>query len=207
MTINRASLAEALRAIGRAFVYAGDATTSGGLTVLGQTEGEITVEEIETYNDLTLPELTGDAVHVRKVLQGGARVTIPLLMGEQEGSGSDDGSAVYAKISSIGSGAGGGYDEQQDVVTTTLLVVPEREVPSGGLSFISGAWSPNEPPVHAVWMWKAVAEVSEMAFRHGEGGKIVREVPFLTLYDDSKPSGHKLWTRGDPDAYGVTIEI
>lgn len=206
MTINRGTLAEALRAIGRAFVYAGDATTADGLTLLGQTEGEIGHEEIETYNDLTLPELTGDAVHDRKVLQGGARVTLPLIIGPAV-DGSDDGSAIYAKISSLGSGDGGGYAEQQDAVTTTLLVIPESEVPDAGLEFTAGAWNPDEPPVHAVWLWKAVPEVSQMNFRHGEGGKIIREVPFLTLFDDDQPSGHKLWTRGDPDAHGVTIEI
>ena len=210
MSILRPSLAEAVRALGRAIVYAGDATSAGGLTVIGAIEGEVQAEEMETYNDLVLPELTGETIHERDILQGGARVTVPLIMGKQTtgSGGSDSGAAVYAKISSDGVGAGGGYSTQQPVVTTTLLMIPEAEVPaSGGLAFSVGAWTPNTPPVHAVWLWRAVPEVSGMSLQHGEGGKVIREVPFLTLYDQAKPEGHKLWTRGDPNAFSITILI
>lgn len=205
--INRVSLAEALRAIGKAYVFAGDATVASGLVALGATEGDIEVEELESYNDLTAPEYTGGAVHERKVIQEGALVTVPLVIGPKA-DGSDDGSSIYDKISSLGDGSGGGYAEQQDAVPTTLLIIPEIEVPAAGLSFAAAAWDPADAaPVHAVWLWRAVPEVSAMTFRHGEGGKIIREVPFRAMFDDSMPAGHKLWTRGDPNDHGIAITI
>lgn len=203
--INKISLTEAIRALGRAMVYAGDAFTVGGLVALGATEGDIEVEEQEEYSDLTLPEYTGGAVHDRKVLQSGALVTIPLIVGPAVGGGSNGG-AVYDKISSIGDGGGGGYSTQQPVVTTNLLIVPESEI-GAGLSYpLAGPWSPAAP-VHAIWIWRAVPEVSSQPFRHGDGGKIIREVPFRSMFDTTKPEGHKLWTRGDPIPAGIEVRI
>lgn len=213
MTINRVTLAEALRAIGKAFVYAGDPTTAGGLIALGATEGDIEVEELESYNDFTVPEHTGGAVHERKVIQEGAIVTVPLVIGPKIDA-TDDGSSIYDKISSLGDGSGGGHSEQQDGVTTSLLVIPQSEVPAGGLATedttadtVHDAWVGGNIPIHAVWLWRAIAEVGSMSFRHGDGGKIIREVSFRTLFDASKPEGHKLWTRGNPYAHGITVEI
>lgn len=195
MPISKVSLTEAIKAIGKADIYAGDATTASGLLALGATEGDIEVEELETYNDLMAPEYTGDAVHDRKVLQGGARITAPLILT----------AAAYDKLSSLGDGTGGGHSTQQAAVTTTILVIPQSEV-GAGLSFSAGVWAPAAP-VHAVWLWRAVIEPDTYAFHHGDGGKTIREVSFLTLFDDAKPEGHKLWTRGDPDAHAIVIAI
>lgn len=202
--LNKITLTEAVRAIGRAFVYAGDPTTAGGMVALGATEGEIEVEEPESYNDLTLPEYTGEAVHERQVQHGSPLVTVPLILGPTP-DGSDDGAAVYDKISSVGDGSGGGYSTQQPAVTTALLIVPESEV-GDGLSFTVDVWTPAAP-VHAIWIWRASAEASNQPFRFADGGKVIRSVPFRGLVDRTKPEGHMLWTRGDPDAHGITIEI
>ncbi|MFW5921340.1 MAG: hypothetical protein ACOCUS_05825 [Polyangiales bacterium] len=125
MTINRVSLAEAVRALGRAMVFAGDAFTAGGLTALGATEGEVTAEEQETYNDLTLPDDTREAIHERDVMHGSALVTVPLILGPRTDD-SDDGSAVYDVIASVGDGSGGGYSTPQPIVPTDLLLLGDH---------------------------------------------------------------------------------
>lgn len=204
--LTKISLAEALRAIGRAHVFAGDAFTVDGMVPLGATEGDIEVEELESYNDLKLEEYTGDAVHDRKVRHGGALVTIPLIVGPAVG-GADDGTDVYDMISSVGDGSGGGYSNEQDVVTTNLLIVPDSEI-GAGLSYpdADGPWAPAAPK-HAIWLWRAAPEASSQPFRQGEGGKIIREVTFRSLFDAARPEGHKLWTRGNPIAHGIAVRI
>lgn len=216
MTINRPSLSEAVRALGRALVYAGDAFTAGGLTAIGQTEGEVTAEEQESYNDLVLPELTGNAVHERDVYHDGALVTVPLIIGPKP-DGSDAGTTVYDTIASVGDGAGGGYSSPQPVVTTNLLLIPESEVDAdSGLATedtdadtVHDAWvgGANNAPDHAIWIWRAVPQTKSIAFRRGEGGKVIVEVPFFGMFDDDRPEGHKIWTRGDPLAVNIDVEI
>ncbi|MFW6079796.1 MAG: hypothetical protein ACODAE_09250 [Gemmatimonadota bacterium] len=206
MTINRVSLSEAVRALGRAMVFAGDAFTADGLTALGATEGEVTAEEQETYNDLTLPEYTGEAIHERDVMHGSALVTVPLILGPRTDD-SDDGSAVYDQIASVGDGSGGGYSTPQPIVTTNLLLIPQAEIdPDSGLSYDGVDWTPAAP-VHAVWLWRAAPEAKSIAYRFEDGGKTIVEVPFRAFFDDSQPDGHKLWTRGDPVAAGIDVEV
>lgn len=204
--ISRVSLAEAVRALGKAMVYVGDAFTDSSLVPLGATEGDISAEEQESYNDLTIPEETGAAIHERKVYQEGCIVTIPLIVGPSP-DGSDDGSEIYDLISSVGDGSGGGYSMPQAVAETNLLLIPEREIdPASGLAFDGTTWTPAAP-VHAVWIWRAVPQTNTITFRRGEGGKVITEVTFIGLFDRDQPEGHKIWTRGDPSAAGIDVLI
>src|SRR5690606_15246183 len=108
-----------LRSLGRGVVFYApvwDGTTNLALTHLGDTEGEITVEINETYNDLTLPELTGDAIHERKVAGENPVVTMPLFLADP---------ALRAIVSPTGN-ASGGYQRQRPVTEYTLVIFPEE---------------------------------------------------------------------------------
>lgn len=184
------SLSDALAAIGRAVVFSGDPLTAGGLTPIGALEGGVEVNEQESYNDLTAPEWTGGSIHSREVMQESALVTLPLIVGT---------AAQYARLSSIGIGTGGGYSSPQPAVPTGLLVIPFSELTSARtISFDGTTWNPATPPVHAVWIWKAVPETSARTFTRDGKGKMVRTITFRALFDDAKPEGMKLWARGNP---------
>jgi hypothetical protein len=138
------SLSNYIRSFGQAYVYTGNPFSTGGLTALGATEGEIQVEETFKYNDLTAPEWTGDTIHTRMLDGVNVKVTIPLIFGDP---------TVYTKISPDGSKSGG-FASPQAVVTTSVVIMPFSDIPST-LSYNGSSWSPAAP-VHAVWLWRAV---------------------------------------------------
>jgi hypothetical protein len=186
------SLSNYIRSFGQAYVYTGNPFSTGGLTALGATEGEIQVEETFKYNDLTAPEWTGDTIHTRMLDGVNVKVTIPLIFGDP---------TVYTKISPDGSKSGG-FASPQAVVTTSVVIMPFSDIPST-LSYNGSSWSPAAP-VHAVWLWRAVPTPGRYSFKHADGGKVIREIVFDALFDDSRPSGHKVYSVGDPVAQGVT---
>jgi hypothetical protein len=198
MSITRASLSDALAAVGgRAAAFYGSATIAAGLAPLGMLQGAATVEEVESYEDLTA-DITHGAVHERDVVQEAMLVTVRLVQPAAALS--------YDKFSSIGDGDGGGWEAPKPVVPATLLLIPFGELGSNGqLAYAGAVWTPSAP-VHAVWLWRAVPEGNrsyEMTNDRGQK-QIVREIRYRTLWDGSKPDGHKLWTRGDPASKGIT---
>lgn len=193
MAINALTgLANYIKALGQAYVYIGATTPAGSLVSLGATEGEIQVEETFQYNDLKAPEWTGDAVHARKLDGQHIKVTVPIIMGD---------SALYTKIHPLGV-KGGGRSKPTAVVPTTLLLAPFSEV-DPSLAYNGTVWTPAAP-VHAVWIWKAIPTPGRYGFKHGDGGKVIREITFEAMFDDTKPEGQKLYSIGDPAAQGVT---
>ena len=190
------NLSTYIQAIGTAYIYIGT-FTSGGLDPLGPTEGEISVDESFQYNDYTLPEWTGEALHNRDVDGASLAITAPMILGD---------TTLYDKLNPLGQ-AGSGYSRPQPVVTTSVLIVPRNQVPDAGLSLTAGVWAPAAPD-HCVFIWKATVEPARYAYRHQEGGKVIREVTFRPMFDDTMPEGYKLYTIGDPIAQGITgIEI
>lgn len=186
------SLSNYIRALGQAYVYVGSATVSSGLAALGATEGEIQIEETFKFNDLTAPEWTGDTPHDRKIDGQHIKITVPLIFGDP---------SVYSKIYPDGT-KGGGYSKPQAVIPTTLVIMPFSDIPSS-LSYNGTVWAPAAP-VHAVWMWKAVPTPGRYGFKHDNGGKVIREIVFEAMFDDTKPEGQKIYTIGDPVTQGVT---
>lgn len=186
------TLSNYIRALGQAYVYVGTAGSVGGLAALGATEGEIVVEETFKYNDFTLPEWTGDTPHLRNLDGQTIKITIPLIFGDP---------AVYAKIYPDGS-KGGGNSKPVAVSPTTLVIMPLTDIPSA-LSYNGTVWAPAAP-AHAVWVWKAVPTPGKYGFKHDAGGKVIREVVFEAMFDDTRVEGQKIYTLGDPVAQGVT---
>lgn len=193
MAINALTgLANYIKALGQAYVFVGTTASTGGLTSLGATEGEIQVEETFKYNDLKAPEWTGDAVHARKLDGQHIKVTVPIIMGD---------AAQYAKIHPLGV-KGGGRSKPIAVVPTTLALVPFSEC-DPSLAYNGTVWTPAAP-VHAVWIWKAIPTPGRYGFKHADGGKVIREISFEAMFDDTRPEGQKLYSIGDPVAQGVT---
>jgi hypothetical protein len=180
-------------ALGKAYVYvASDPTNAASWALLGLTEGEVQADEKFMFNDLKLPEWTGDAVHERMIDGQDIVITIPLIWGD---------ATLYDKIAPSGS-KGGGRSRPQSVTTKTVLIIPTKEV-STGLSYDGATWTPTAPN-HAIWLHKASFEPGSYAFKHGDGGKVIRQVGVHPLFDDTKPEGQKLYTIGNPAAQGIT---
>jgi hypothetical protein len=193
MAINAlTSLSNYIRSFGQAYVFVGNPFATNGLTALGATEGEIQIEETFKYNDLTAPEWTGDTVHTRMVDGVSVKITVPLIFGDP---------TVYTKISPDGTKSGG-FAKPQAVVTTSCVIMPFSDLASS-LSYNGTTWTPAAP-THAVWLWRSVPTPGRYAFKHDNGGKVIREITFDALFDDSRPDGHKVYTVGDPVAQGVT---
>jgi hypothetical protein len=205
MSITIPALTAALAAIGNAHVYVGDAITAqGGMSALGKKNGPATVSVEETYSDLTA-EQTGPTVHARKLMGVQISVTVPLIV---------DGT-VWAKISPTGT-KGGGWSTPQTPTPTTVWIAPDDEV-GGGLAYPSaGPWArtagngvgaasgAGAAPVNSFWIWRAVPSMGDVAYSYDDGGRMVVPVTFTSMFDASKPEGHKVYTIGDPRAVTPT---
>lgn len=189
-----------------------DSNLYTSLDFLGFTEGPVSVEMNETFNELTLPEYTGDAPHKRFV-QGEAPVaTIPLFTADP---------ALRAILSPTG-GASGGRRRQQPVKEYTLVVLPEElfldpatdfqedlVLAANGTSWTLGgvALSAEKDRLlnQAVWLWRGAFTKPPIRYQHEEGGKSVDEVTFSTMYQVAAPNGHRLYTIGDPYDAGIDV--
>ena len=182
------------------------------LQPLGFTEGQVSVEMNETFNELTLPEYTGDAPHKRFV-QGEAPVaTIPLYLADPE---------LRAVISPTGS-ASGGFRRQLPVKEYTLVVLPEELFLDPVTNFqedlvlaaTGTGWTLGGSPLstekerllnQSVWLWRGSFTKTPMRYQHEEGGKVVDEATFSVMYQVAAPNGHRLYTIGDP--YDADIDV
>lgn len=187
------SLSAYVVALGKAYVFvATDPTSTTSWQLLGITEGDIGVDEKHQYNDFKLPEWTGDAIHARTIDGSDIMATIPLIWGNAE---------LYDAIAPNGV-KGGGFSVPQAVATKTVVIIPLTEV-GDGLTYNGTTWDPGAP-VHAIWLHKATFEPGAYAFKHGDGGKVIRQVGIRPMFDDTKPEGQKLYTIGDPTVQGIT---
>lgn len=187
------SLADYVSALGKAYVYiTTDPTTAAAWSLLGLTEGEIQVEEKFQMNDYKLPEWTGEAVHARNIDGQSLTVTVPLIWGD---------ATLYDKVAPTGQ-KGGGRSTPIAVNTYTVLLIPQVEV-DAGISLTSTVWDPAAPS-HAIWIHKASFEPGTYAFKHGDGGKVIRPVTITAMFNDNMPEGQKLYTIGDPVDQGIS---
>lgn len=214
-TYNLLDLSAQVRAIGRAAVFYGTgpyayvASPTGAdltLTHLGDTEGEITIETNEEYSDLTLPELTGAAIHKRYIAGENPRVTIPIYAAD---------AALRAILSPTGS-ASGGYMRRRAVTQRVLALIPEEVFieanaqaslvatnTAGTMAWTVGGDAATAAQLalldQAIFFWTGHFEKAMPIYRHEDGGKVVQSVVFQSMYNTSMPDGHKLYTIGRPE--------
>jgi len=182
------------------------------LAFLGFTEGQIQVELNETFNELTLPEYTGDAPHKRYVQGEGPVATIPLFTADPD---------LRAILSPTG-GASGGRRRQQPVKEYTLVILPEElflDPDSDGqedltLAATGTGWTLGGTALsteqerllgQSVWLWRGAFTKPPIRYQHEEGGKSVDEVTFSVMYQVLAPNGNRLYTIGDP--YDADIDV
>jgi hypothetical protein len=208
MALTPFQLQDALRAVGVARVFVGDPFTANGMLPLGATEGDIEVNIPEELNTLTAPELTGGIAHQATVTLGEVTLVVPLIMGDP---------ALWAKVSAFGSGTGGGHSIPQNVVTTSVAFVPLSEL-GGGLSYDGTTWARlagngvaaatgvTAEPQNAIWLWRAVPSNPGFRSRYEDGGKVIQDITFTAMWSQNAgvPEGHKVYTRGNPVARGIT---
>lgn len=193
MSINLQALAAAIRSVGVATVYIGDPFTASGLTALGVTEGDITVDVPITENALKATEYTGDVPHAINVMAGDVTGVIPLIMGD---------AAIWPKIMPTGT-LGVGWSNQQPVVTTSMAIIPNAEITAAGMSYNGTVWAPAAP-VNAFWFWKVALYPGSMNYHFGDGGKVIMPVRYHAMFDAARPEGHKVLTIGNPVSAGIT---
>ena len=212
-----------VRAIGRASVFYGVgkytyAAAPGGaaltLTHLGDTEGDIEIAANEEYSDLTLPELTGPAIHERYVTGENPQVTLPMYVADAD---------LRAILSPDGTAHGGNW-RQRAVTEYTLVIIPEEVFieanTSANLVYTNtagvGAWTVGGDAATAaqlalldlsIWFWRGHFTKAMPIYRHGDAGKAVQSVTFQSMFNQSMPDGHHLYTVGRPEQAATPIHV
>lgn len=185
------------------------------LIYLGDTEGEITVEENPTYAELMTPELTGEIPRT-KYLEGIKPViTIPLLGGDP---------ALDAVVHPVGvaSGSQGGGNERHQLVTEYVLVIfPEEVFIENNAQAVveyttAGDWTVGGDIASAgqlalldksIFFWRGHFDPLSNTYNHGDGGKLIVEVTFHAMHNNAMQQGHQIYTKGRPDQATIPIEI
>ncbi len=220
LTATIGDLTATIRHIGRGSVFyqvGAYAGTTNDLTLvyLGDTEGEITVEENATFSMLTTPELTGE-IPRSKYLDGISPViTIPIL-------GADPGLDIIVNPVPAGSGSGGGgYDRQQAVTEYALVIFPEevfiedRTVKVVQYDTILN-WKVDGEAADAgqlalldksIFFWRGHFEAITPRYNREDGGKLITEVIFHAMHNDAMQQGHYVYTKGRPDQAATPIIV
>lgn len=195
--LNKYALTAALQNIGQAQLAIGDPFTSGGMAMLGLTEGELTADISHREYDITAEDYTAGIPHQVSTNVDSAVITIPLIVTNK---------ALLVKVSATGE-ASGGYSSPQPVQETSALLIPEKEV-GAGLSYnpaaTTPAWSPAAPNM-AVWFWRCYLTHGAIPYRVGTN--TIVEVRVRAMLYAPNPEGHKVFTIGDPIAEGITVNI
>jgi hypothetical protein len=181
------------RGVLRAFI--GDPFTNGGLVAL-PTEGEIQQPGMQELNMMRAPELTGGAPLSASVVMADPVVTVPVIWNN----------TVEALLSAHGS-ASDGYSSPQDPTYTSLVLIPLSELDTSvdppTFGYAAAAWAPTAP-VAARWYWKTIPIRPDVSSGFDNNGKVIVPVRFQVFYDFDRPSGHRVMTRGNPAAQGIT---
>lgn len=220
MTATIGDLTATIRHIGRGSVFyqVGAYAGSGSdldLVYLGDSEGEITVEENAEYSELTTPELTGPVARQKYLTGIKPVITIPLL-------GADPGLDIIVNPVPAASGSGGGgYDRQQAVTEYALVIFPEeafiedREVKVVQYDTIL-EWKVDGEAADAgqlalldksIFFWRGHFEAITPRYIHDDGGKLITDVVFHAMHNVNMQQGHYIYTKGRPDQAETPIII
>ena len=215
-----ASVASVLASYGRGVVFYADKwdPAVGALTMsqLGVTEGDIVVTPNGATAGLTIPELTGPAVHEMDYLGENPVVEIPLYLADP---------ALIAICSPSGS-AHAGRSRRGPVKEYTLAIFPEGlflEADAEGIvsdktvAFATdGSWTFDGAALSAAqqqlldasfWLWRCVFNRPTRRFRGGAGDdkKNIETVSTQTMHHPDLGEGHHIYTTGDPFASGIDL--
>lgn len=218
--LNLASVAALVASYGRGVVFYADkwdpAVGALAMTQLGVTEGDIAVNPNGATAGLTIPELTGPAVHEMDYLGENPVVEVPLYLADP---------ALIAVVSPSGS-AHAGRSRRGPVKEYTLAIFPEALFLQADAQGIvsdktvafdaGGAWTFNSVPLDATrqqwldasfWLWRCVFNRPTRRFRGGAGDekKNIETVSTQTMHHPDLPEGHHLYTTGDPFASGIDL--
>ncbi len=208
-----------IRHIGRGTVFYSVGAFAGSgndltLIYLGDTEGEITVEENAEYSVLTTPELTGPVAR-SKYLDGiDPVVTIPLL-------GADPALDLIVNPTGASGRQGGGYERRQAVTEYALVIFPEEVfIKSNATAVIeytqAGDWKVGGVTADsdqlalldkAIFFWRGHFEAINPRYNRDDGGKLITEVVFHAMHNNAMQQGHYIYTKGRPDQASTAIEI
>jgi len=192
-----------------------DGTSELNLEPLGLTEGDLNFSPNGNVATLTLPEITGDAIHEAKDLGEAPVLEFPMFLADPD---------LLPIISPRGS-AHAGYSRVCDVAERTIVVFPEElfkvsDDPClyGDLAYtLAEGWTLNGTVLTSAqetlleltyWLWRGYFQRPDTGFRggHGDDGKALYTASFMVMDNPSLPNGHRLYTRGDPATYGISIE-
>lgn len=209
-----------VRTIGRASVFYatlwdGIVDLQDGLTQLADSEGEIGLETGEEYSDLTLPELTGPAIHER-FLQGlNPVITMPLYLADP---------ALRAITTpTIANTGSAGFQRRQLVSEKTFVLFPEQLFYEDGAIVTvdyttAGGWTVDGNAATAtqlayidqsLWIWRGHLTFPPLTFRDADAGKAVDDVSLQMMHAKIAvaliPDGQRLFTYGDPADSSIDI--
>lgn len=218
--LNLLDVSSILATYGRGVVFYADKwdPATGALTLLqlGITEGDIVVTPNSSVAGLTIPELTGPAVHELDYLGENPTIEMPLYLADP---------ALIAICSPSGS-AHAGRSRRGPVHEYTLLVIPEALfLAADGDGIVTdytvafdgaGAWTANGVALTdeqtrllnvSFWLWRAVFNRPTRRFRGGAGDdkKNIETVSVQTMHHPDMPEGHHIYTTGDPFEFAIDL--
>lgn len=221
MELNLLDLQTVLRKIGRGVVmYAvdgsgeplrWDGTSALTLAHLTDTEGDMNVTPNDTVAELTLPEISGDAIYEATYTGEAPTVDIPLFMADPD---------LLSIISPTGL-ASAGHVRVRDVFEHTIVIFPEAlfrnaDGTYGELTYTAGGWQVDGVAMtagqqtllaHSLWFWRSHFMRPERSFLggHGNDAKNIVGVTLRAMMHPALPDGHRLFTTGDPALASIDI--
>jgi len=189
-----------------------DGTTALQLAPISDTEGEIVRNPNADIATLTLPELSGTAVHEATAVGGNPTLSVPLFLADPD---------LLAILSETGL-AGMGHFRVRDVSGVTIVIFPEAlfrkdDGTYAQLSFTGGTWLLDGGALgaarttllgHSTWFWNAYIMRPEFSFRggHGDDAKNIETVEIRGMFHSGMPDGQRIFTIGDPTLVGIDLE-
>ena len=197
-----------------------DGTSTLYLAHLGDTEGDITFTANPTVANLTLPEISGQAVYEATYTGEGPVLNFPLFFADPD---------LIPIISPIGL-RGAGHVRVRDVAERTVVVFPEDLFRDGNeiyqdIRYVTGTgweigdgvggWAALDAAQQVllgltIWCWRGYFQRPDRMYLggHGDDGKNIVPIDFNLMMHPSLPDGQRLYTLGDPStAENGSIDI
>lgn len=189
-----------------------DGTSALILEHLTDTEGDLTFNPNGTNADLTLPEISGDAVYESTYVGEAPTLELPLFLADPD---------LLTIISPVDD-AGGGHVRVRDVSERTVVIFPEALFRTSDGSYATlayttaGGWTLDGVALdaahqtllgHAIWFWRCYFERPQRMFKggHGNDAKNITTVTLHGMMHSEMPDGQRLYTTGDPALVSIDI--